>query len=296
MSCRKSSPICSSVCDRANHDRVPFGGIVLIHIRSLTRTYNRDVDYQETGAYGWNDRAGSDEASGSGCSSGSGSGSAEPGWRLTSVTESGLGVGGRTLESSYNGSGSGWAESGDDDEGSESSSQWEAQRWIRQQSTSTRTLAKATSYSQGDQQSMSLDDGSGRSSSHPTDNGQDGPADPRGKSPPARDRHHPGRGRSAEHHRAPVWSHWDTLDQLFAVAPPEPAIRYEVDAAGNLLSVTDVLGHQAAYTYLCPCQLGTGEIFRESQFLAAYGGVCASARDGRWHGGLLDRPMATALC
>ena len=187
MSCRKSSPSCSSVCDRANHDRVPFGGIVLIHIRSLTRTYNRDVDYQKTGAYGWSDRAGSGEASGSGCSSGSGSGSgsAEPGWRLMSVTESGLGVGGRTLESSCNPSGSGWVEWGDGDEGSESSFQWEAQRWIGQQSTSTPTLAKATSYSQDDQQSMSLDDGSRRSSSHPADNGQDLPADPRGKSPPA---------------------------------------------------------------------------------------------------------------
>ena len=93
--------------------------------------------------------SGSKSGSGSGCGSGSGSGTTEPGWRLTMVTESGISLGQRMLDYSYSGSGSSWAEWGDDDEGSESSSQWQAERSISQQSTSTRTLATTTSYTDG---------------------------------------------------------------------------------------------------------------------------------------------------
>ena len=94
-------------------------------------------------------RSGSKSGSGSGCGSGSGSGTTEPGWRLTMVTESGISLGQRMLDYSYSGSGSSWGEWGDDDEGAESSSQWQAERLISQQSTSTQTLGKTSLYTDG---------------------------------------------------------------------------------------------------------------------------------------------------
>ena len=228
----------------------------------MIRTYNRDVDYQETEHYEWSNIAGS--GSGSGGSSGSGSGGGSGGGSGCGSNSGSSGTSSSNWSDSYDetvsypgfyggayyssyGYGSGGGYAGDEpldyigDDFSYSSGSGYASYGYGD--------GGYFLYSQGDQQSTWLDDGSDLSASRLTDNGQDQRGEFRGNDRSAREREHPGRGRSAEHHRSPVWSHWDTLDQLFAVAPPEPAIRYEVDAAGNLLSVTDVLGHRAAYTY-----------------------------------------------
>lgn len=58
------------------------------------------------------------------------------GYLLTSVTESGVAVGERTLEYLYLGQGGSWNEWSGNGEGYESSHEWETMRLVEQQSTS----------------------------------------------------------------------------------------------------------------------------------------------------------------
>jgi hypothetical protein len=61
-----------------------------------------------------------------------GSGTTTPGWRLTSVTESGGAVGERTLDYLYLGQGGSWYEASDNGEGSDASpAGGDSQDWLR---------------------------------------------------------------------------------------------------------------------------------------------------------------------
>jgi len=60
---------------------------------------------------------------------------------------------------------------------------------------------------------------------------------------------HPGRGQSAVHNRSPVWQNWLPADDIGSPEQLPASITIDVDAAGNLLSITDSLGNRASYTY-----------------------------------------------
>ncbi len=79
----------------------------------------------------------------------------------------------------------------------------------------------------------------------------------------------------------------------YAASADRDRYTYGYDRASNRLYRENTLtsGRDESYGYLCPCQLGTGKIFRESQFLAACGASApprgvddgtAACLTGRW--------------